>query len=138
MCAEKTNTVCAPAHRPTQNVGSKGGRKKNEKIVTIDTGSEKQFEELCKRLGFSVDFIEEDSKEVEARCNIKPGYIRIIYSYLQGLRYGIQTALLNLEELGRIQILDIETRKACTRENCNHTTHFPEEPIRIKVFVRGE
>jgi hypothetical protein len=68
--------------------------------------------------------------------NISGENIRVRYAYVQGLRYGVYNAMLILENIGKIEIMDTKWRVACPHSNCNHITHYAEEPFVVKLKIR--
>jgi hypothetical protein len=112
-----------------------------DKEIEIRTDDERDFGRLCKILGFNVEFDEIESSEVEFNVimyeNIHGKNIIVKYAYVQGLRYGVYNALLVLEKTGKIEIVDIKWRVACPHSNCNHITHYAEEPFSVKLKIRG-
>ena len=120
------------------SAGNTNTDSRRNEVITLATDDVEAFTEICGRIGYTIKIEELDSSMVEAFVDVDTMERRIYikYAYLQGLRYGIAGALEELRNNGVIEIIETEWRVACNRDNCQHVSHYPEEPVRITISIK--
>jgi len=123
----------APASAGNTNTDGR----KNE-TIELRTDDVEAFTEICRRIRYTARITEIDSSMVEAFVDVDAENRKILieYAYMQGLRYGIMDALKELNNKGVLFINNTTWQTACNKKNCEHFTHYAEEPVAVSITIR--